>query len=62
MQECGVHLSDWGQRQVPAVVSMGMNFWFPRFGVIPQLAVQILSSQGGFCIMGKTIIAVSLYM
>jgi hypothetical protein len=60
MQQCGVHISDWGQRPVPAVASMGMKFWFPRFGVIPRLGVQILSSQGGICIMGKKIIAVSL--
>jgi len=37
-------LSDWGQRPVPAVVSMGMNFCFPRFDVIPQLDVRKLSS------------------
>ena len=43
---------------VPAVVSMGMNFWFLRFGIISQIAVQILSTQGGLCIIGKTIIAV----
>jgi hypothetical protein len=29
------HLSGLGQRPVPAVVSMGMNFWYPRFEVIP---------------------------
>jgi hypothetical protein len=47
-------------RDLPAVMSMEMNFWFPRFGVIPQLAVQILLSQVGLCIMGKAITVVSL--